>query len=352
MPTDAGPIALPSGGVSQGRADTGFGSAYSLNLGSFDKVYDHVRSHDYASWSQTIDVTNVDVVTFRIAMSGASPVARPVELVALGHWDNWLWKSDSWALAYARDGGDLTGTTIGVPNIQPGKFDDCLSFNAAEAVTFGGADLIDAMINTGTVSLWWKPTYTGAPAANQYIFSSSKSDSDRSDELLLYHDTGQNLVWTIYDSSGVQILTGSRALAQVNGQWYHLELGYDVTVATGFGSMLFVDGAKQGATVAGTGVRGGVSEYLAFGRWQTTTNANSFDVDEFQAYDAVQHTTDFDVPTSPLPELFWAFQVLVGGSVFYEDPIYESTDVEYVSRAINVSSLSGSQSFDLRLVAG
>jgi hypothetical protein len=353
VPVDAGPLALPHGGVIQGRAATGIGAGYSLNLGSVDLLYDDVHPWDEVKWLQTVDLTNVDVITFRLRIKGAAAIARPSDLIALGHCDGHAgtYGGTIWDLDYAKNGGSLTGATVGSPSLAAGKFGPAFIFNAAEAITWSGADLVDTAIDTGTLSFWWRPDYTGAPGARQYLASISASSASAVNGVRVYHDAGPVLGWEVYDSSGVAITTATRSFSPTSGTWYHVEVPWNTTVATGWGSALFVDGSKQGADVAGTGTRTGTAQRLAAGRWLTTSNANVFGIDEIQVYDTVQHVADFDAPDGALPEGYWLFRAGVSGGIAYEDRIYPGADVEYATRSINVFTSTGSVPLNFKLIA-
>ena len=349
MPTEAGPLALPFGGVSQGRAELDFGSGYSLNLGSASRVYDDVHPWDYAQWRQSVDLTSIDAITFKLRLQGAAPVDRPSDLVALAHCDGL--GTTEWDLDYAREGGTLTGSIVGAPAVSTGKFNQAFVFNGVEAVTWSGSDLVDTATDIFTLALWWRPDYTGAPGARQYIWSMSESSSSQNNGVRLYHDAGPVLGWDIYDSGGISICSATRSMSPTSGTWYHLELVSDTTPGSGVGSEIYLDGAIQGSGAAGTGTRTGTAQYAAAGRWLSTSNSNTFAIDEIQLYDTIQHMAPFDPPDGALPEPWWYFRVMAGSSTVYEDKIYQTTDVDYMTRAINVSGFSGSTNLDFRLVA-
>lgn len=349
MPTEAGPLALPYGGVSQGRAEIDFGTGYSLNLGSADRVYDDVHPWDYAQWRQTVDLTSVDVITFKLGLQGAAPVDRPSNLVALAHCDGF--GTTEWDLDYAREGGTLTGTTVGSPTRAAGKFNEAFILNAVEAVTWSGADIIDAAIDTGTIAFWWRPDYTGAPGARQYLISTSESSASQNNGVRVYHDTGPVLGWDIYDSAGLSICSATRSFSPTSGSWYHVLMEWDTTPSTGQGSVIYVNGSIQGSLAAGTGTRTDTAAYMAVGRWLTSSNSNTFGIDEIHVYDELLYQEQFDPPDGALPEPWWFFRVVAGGTTVYEDRIYQSTDVEYTTRAINVSAFTGSTDLDFRLIA-
>lgn len=353
MPGDAGPIVLPHGGTSQGRAQVDFGDDYSLNIGSPDLAYDDVHPWDQAQYRQTVNLTSVDVITFKLRMKGAGAIARPADLIALGHCDGLaaLYGGTSFDIDYAREGGSLTGAVVGSPALATGKFGQGFTLNAVEAVTWTGADIVDEAVDTGTLSFWWRPDYAGAPGATQYIASISASDASQNNGVRVYHAAGPVLGWDVYDSSGVSIVSATRSFSPASGTWYHIEVPWDTTTGSGWGSALFVDGVKQGADVAGTGTRTGTAQRMAAGRWLSTSNSNTFGIDEIQVYDAVQHTDDFDAPDGALPEPFWLFRVAAAGSVVYEEKIEATTDETYETRAVNVSSVTGSVSLDFRLIA-
>ena len=355
MPSEGGPLILPHGGVHQGRAQVAFGSGYSLNFGSFVGLSDHVAPQSSEELYENVDLTGVDVLQFALGHRGATAPdpLRPTSLVALGHFDGPpTYTVGAWDLAFVRDGGSVTGSAIGSPAISSGKFGAAVVFNAAEAITWGGAGIVDAMVDKGTASVWWRPDYSGAPAADQFIWSMSNSDSSVANGARIYHDNGGLLFWDVYDSSGVQITGGSRTFSHVSGTWYHLGIAWDTTPGTGWGSAVFFDGNRLGAQVAGTGTRTGAAQYMALGRWQTTTNANNFGVDELRADDVDLWDDDFERPDSALPEADWVFRVEVGGSVAYEDKISPGSAKDYPVRSVNVESFTGSHNVAFKLIAG
>ena len=69
---ESGPILLPYGGVSQSRADTGFGVDYSFTLGAYVEKTDDVDVGDYAEIAQSVDCTGVDLITFKLGGAGVS----------------------------------------------------------------------------------------------------------------------------------------------------------------------------------------------------------------------------------------------------------------------------------------
>lgn len=356
MPTDGGPLILPHGGIFKGRADTGFGTGYSFNLGSFQGVYDDVAPHDYAEAAQVVDLTNVDVITFRLGLRGAAAGARPSNLVALGHFDGSpTFTAGDWDLAYCRDGGSVTGTAVGSPVIfGTGKFGPCVVFNAAEYIYWSGANIVDSIADKFTIELWIRPDYSGTPSAHQYFYALSNSSSSVNNLVTLAHMASGpyvgNLRALVYSSMGsgiVDINAGS--FSPTSGNWYHTS--FNVNTDDG-ASRLFLDGGQHDATDTSTGTRTAAMEYMVladngFGGG----SVNAFAADELQVYDAVQRTADFDVPEAALPENYWLFRVLIGSSLVHEEKIYPLADTEFPQRAINVAPFTGSQTVRLRLVA-
>ena len=355
MPSEGGPLILPHGGVHQGRAQVAFGSGYSLNLGSFVGLSDNVAPQGYEEVFQNVDLTGIDVLQFTLGFRGAAAPdpLRPSSLIALGHFDGPpIYTVGAWDLAFVRDGGSVTGSAIGSPAIAPGKFGAAVVFNAAEAITWSGAGIVDAMVDKGTASMWWRPDYVGSPAADQFIWSMSNSDSSAANGARIYHDNGGLLFWDVYDSSGVQITGGSRTFSHASGTWYNLAIAWDTTPGTGWGSALFFDGARLGAQVAGTGTRTGDAQYMALGRWQTTTNANNFGVDELRIDDVDLWDDDFERPDAALPESDWVFVVEVSGGPVYYEKISPGDDTVYGTRSINVSANTGMNNVAFKLIAG
>jgi hypothetical protein len=204
-------------------------------------------------------------------------------------------------LTYLRDGGSLTGTPSGSPamtavNFKFGPRALEISGGSHEHVDYSGAGLIDGLVDTGCVSLWYRPGYTGSPAATQHILATGASTSDDSDGLKLFHSSGGTLTASVRSYTGAAIANVTWAFSPTSGTYYHIELDWDTLDGA---TRLFVDGDQKSTTQTDTGTRGATAQALRLGESiSASTLINTFTVDELIMYDQVQHVADFDVPTA------------------------------------------------------
>jgi hypothetical protein len=221
-------------------------------------------------------------------------------------------------LTYSRNGGTLVPTsTPGSPTIVGGgKFFNAMQLNASgEGAFYGGADLVDSLVQTGCVSFWISFGFTGSSPGAQQIFDSNK-DTGTGNRIWIALN-GTSVFAYVYNSAGSAIAVISGTHSPTAGVWYHFELNYDATAGA---TRLFIDGAQVGSTATGTGTRTGTANILRIGTDAATTQ--DFSVDELILYDTVQHTGTFAPPTKELftsdPESAIAvvgqFNDLAGGS--------------------------------------
>jgi hypothetical protein len=190
--------------------------------------------------------------------------------------------------------GDKKPTIIGSPALIAGKFGNAvsLSVTANDELNWSSTGLLAALVQTGCVSIWVQPTYSGSPAIDQvFYFSGASSVVNR---VAVLHTAAGNLEGHIYSSGGVSIATISSAWVPVATTWYNLELNFDVTAGA---SRLFVNGTQHGATHVGAGVRSNSSTLMNVGALPAVAPANTFAADELLVYNAVQHVADFTPAT-------------------------------------------------------
>lgn len=223
-------------------------------------------------------------------------MGAPGSLIVAAHWNTAI------DLDYVRDGASVApSATYGTPTVVAGgKFNGGLELgNPAnpDGAEWNGAGLVDAMVQAGCVSLWLKPGYTGAPGAQQNIFFTNTPTSFVN-RVSIWHTSSGMLQAYINNSAGSLIAGLSSAWSPTSGQWYHIELNFDVTAGA---SRLFVDGTQLGATSAGTGTRSSTATRMIVGGTNTAPGANSnFVADELLVFDAVRHTATFTPATEEL----------------------------------------------------
>lgn len=354
---DSGPLLLPHGGVYSGRADTGFGTNYSFTLGSFIERYDDVAVGDYGEVTQDVDVTSVDVIGFRLGLRGVDD-GFPDDMLVLGRFNDLA--GQSFDLDYIRDGGTPTILKFGSPEIVwPGVLgfgNGAIEIGNQEGVQYDGDNVVSGLIQAGCVPFRLKPGYSGTPSDHQYFYTSGvrAAPSQNAVTILHMHTTGL-LVIGVNDSSGSVIIFGALgAWSPSAGTWYDLELNFNVG-ATGLGageSRLFVDGTQFGSTQTGTGTRSDSSDFIIVGADPATDPyASNYTLDELHVYNATKHTASFTPPTAEYGSANWRFRVFAGANELYRVEFGSGIDANFIERAVNVSTLTGTQTLKFRLEA-
>lgn len=198
-------------------------------------------------------------------------------------------------LDFVRDGGSATAGSQGTPAIVAGgKFNAAAELIGTDGLVYSGSGLVDAMVQKGTVSLWFKPNYSGTPATSQTLFLSLESGTFNNLTAISHLDNG-DLNVTVADNVGANIVDFGVAWSPTAGIWYHIELDFDVNVA-GDNSRVFVDGSQLGDDTS-TGTRSGTADKMYMGD-NVVVSANADGVwDELLVYDVVLHTSGFTPPT-------------------------------------------------------
>jgi hypothetical protein len=201
----------------------------------------------------------------------------------------------SFDLDFVRDGGSATAGSQGAPAIVAGgKFNAAAELIGTDGLVYSGSGLVDAMVQTGTVSIWFKPNYSGSPSTLQTIFLSLESGTFNNLTAISHLSNG-DLNVTVADNTGANIVDFGVAWSPTAGVWYHIELDFDVNVA-GDDSRVFVDGSQLGDDTT-TGTRSGTADKVYTGD-NVVVSANADGTwDELLVYDAVQHTSNFTPPT-------------------------------------------------------
>ena len=182
-------------------------------------------------------------------------------------------------------------TLTGSPAITGGKLD--LTGGAAYFVDFIRA-FPSAAQQTGTIHFKLTPTYSGAPAATQYLFGISKQASDTSGAILLFHSASNGFMNLVVADSA-----GSTALNVVLGTWsavasqeYDFELDYDFTNGA---TRLFIDGVQFGSIQTTVVTRGPIG-LIRVGEHVTNQSVTSeFLLRDFVVFSDVLHTTDYEI---------------------------------------------------------
>lgn len=245
---------------------------------------------------QIFDEEDTSFTKGKIALGTQSKTGVfPPDLIVLAHFND---TTPSFDLDYARDGGSLTASINGSPTIDatsPKFGAGNLLLNDVEWLEYADTGLVSGLVQTGCISFWMKPNYSGAPGVHQLMYFSASPGGD-ANYIDILHLSTSNLRFYLKTSAGVNIFTIQAAWLPTAGTWYHIEANYDITTGA---SRLFVNGTQHSTTATATGTRTATSEVFRIGK-TTLTTAQNHHLDELQIYDAVQHTAGFTPPTSEL----------------------------------------------------
>lgn len=200
-------------------------------------------------------------------------------------------------------GGTLTGTITGTASVSGGSLN--VSAGTNNYVEYDAASNF-ASGNVGAVRLQFIPRYSGAPASNQYYFSSSSGENNIANLVRFIH-IGTNLRWDVYDSSGTMVKTvqTGNSFSPVSGTTYEIELNFDTTNGE---YRLFIDGALvNGLQTSAAGTRNQTTGQLRIGKdYTSVSNAvQEFEVLNVAFFDSVQHTAAYTPDWSNFTETIY-----------------------------------------------
>ena len=200
----------------------------------------------------------------------------------------------SLSLSYARRPADLDqdGTVGSVAIVSGAQFGAGaleLVGAAGARVEYIGPGLVDALVQTGTISMWIKPGYSGAPTENQFFFHCLSAPSNN--EIIVQHLSAGLVRILIRDSAGAVVGSPNGAWLPTAGVWYHIEASWDFTIGA---TRIFVDGVQLGTTDTDTGTRSTATDEVRIGHLTFDTD---FAIDELLVHDVVLHTGNFTPPT-------------------------------------------------------
>lgn len=186
-------------------------------------------------------------------------------------------------------GGTATGTLAGDASVASGVLSldgtgDYISYDAASNMPGTQA---------GAIKIRLTPSYSGAPASNQYFFHISHS-SGTPNEISLRHDAGTTKLAVLVRNSVGGVIAemdfGQGTWSPTSGTPYSFEFDYDLT---GGASRLFINGVQYGSTDASTGTRSDSVSSLWVGAKFDGSNSFTGTVDYFSTHTAVLHTANF-----------------------------------------------------------
>lgn len=221
---------------------------------------------------------------------------------------------------YCRDGGfeyadDYNGAAIG----SSGKFGSgCADLTAASNAYYLFTDTSSRGHNTlttpqiGSVSFWVAPNYTGIPTLRVGFLSwggANHTSTPQNRISVFHHDlaNGGGIGVAFWDSTGTLIgaIVGASSWLPTSGQWYHIEVNWNLTAGA---QTLFVDGVEI-ATGSLTGTRSTLNtDDMVVGAALNVTGGYSqvsdHFVDDLVIRDSVQHVTGetFTAPTKSIRE--------------------------------------------------
>ena len=194
--------------------------------------------------------------------------------------------------------GVLTGTATGGAVAANGLL-NCKGATL-KYVDYASQDNSDTGLNIGTVRFIYKPDYTGAPANNTGMFSLGKNSGNKN-LLRVWHNTGNQVQYQVFDSASVQILSANFGVFSFTaGQSYEIEFNYDFVAGA---TRLFIDGIKIGNTNLSTGSRSNDQDIIRVGSDILAGYVSDAEFDNFILFNTVQHTANY-TPTGIVPSVY------------------------------------------------
>lgn len=187
--------------------------------------------------------------------------------------------------------GSLTTTLLGSAAISGGKL--VCTTSGADGLSVPGIGNA-AFTQTGCIRFKITPNYSGAPGANNYLFSTQGGNNG----MYLRHNSSGSLTLVVKNSSGESIInTTLGTWLPTAAQEYEFELNFDWAAGA---TRLFIDGIQNGSTVA-TVVSRDASSTFYLGTYSSATGGADASYDDLMIFDAVQHTANY-TPGYTVPE--------------------------------------------------
>lgn len=273
---------------------------YKLRVSCVDEGANN-RIKIYIDGNQVINVADPQGPTDGDVVIGSAPNnLAPSDLLVLGRYDDF--SGQTFTLDYIRDGGTPSFASGGTPAITASsKFGtgalELHGGGGAERVDYTGANIVDGLVQTGAIELFFKPNYSGTPSQTQYFCVICDAHGSNNNLVSIYNTTGGALFVVWNNSVGSAIGTISHSgFNPTAGTYYHISFNMDVTAGA---TRLFLDGSQVSTTNTNTGTRSANAQLLRSGSSNTSlTGKPDFTLDSLRIYDAVQRTGTFTPPTA------------------------------------------------------
>jgi len=221
-------------------------------------------------------------------------------------------------------GGVLTGTATGGASIVAGKLD----LSAGSKYVSYDAVLNAASQQVGCIRFLYTPAYSGLPATTQTLFCNCKQAGSINNIIFITHNIARAILISIYDSSGVAIMTNVSlgTWTQTQNIEYEFELNWDITSGA---TRLFIENKstgiciQQGTTKTQTGVRGSDITLLRIGADYNGNYTTNGYFRKFIYYSTVQHTANYTPNWSTIPDTKYYFtdDTIITNSSFVLDEL-------------------------------
>jgi hypothetical protein len=184
---------------------------------------------------------------------------------------------------YSTGVGSPVPQTVGSVAITSQKLQ--IGGGVASGVTY---DINTNVGGTGAMRIKYTPLYTNAPSSWVYIMSIGPTYT--SNELLVYHTTGGDIVLRMFDSAGTRVINTSLGLwnTAVSGTEYEFELDFVIPSSGNVDIKLFKDG-----TLFGSNTTNITTPRIASSGVILRTDTDQVAYREFAVFNTVQHTTNY-----------------------------------------------------------
>jgi hypothetical protein len=257
-----------------------------------------------------------------------SGIAYPEDLVVLGHYNDY--NGQTFVLDYVRDGGSPSPTDTGSPQIDSiSKFGtgavDCI--DADPHLEYNGSGIVDSCVDTGTVSFWYKPNFSGIPIATQSLVSLIQTDGSLERSVRIYHAVSNGRMYgRLRNDDGTSYDNAYAVLTPTAGTWYHIEFNWDSSLLRMFFDGVLVDTSPRIVS------RSLGPSILRIAQGYASPTAGDFALDELQVFDTVQHEGGFKPPAGPMDEVSTYDRSLLVYAK-YDDFTNQGFDLDYIRDA-------------------
>lgn len=239
--------------------------------------------------------------------TGFTPPAASIRDTLISPYRFYYMKGDGCTLGHPESSVVDTNTRLAIDNVNYKVGSGCLDLSNATTrvrLRYMGAGVIDDLGDTGTFQFWVKVQSATPASPNIFVDVRTRAMGTYANRQQItikqvYSGGNNYLSVDIKNSTGVAWKSWSQPWTVVPGQWYHVEVAFDMTAPR---LLIFIDGIKVADDTSGlTATRGTGALALLLGNDTSGSSSyTSFELDDLRIWDDIKHTADFSPPTTEL----------------------------------------------------